>query len=210
MSSTSIQAKMFKAVAADTNAIAESQTTAGAADLSLDGSQVVNGSANDGSNMASTVTIKSLTGNNATVDFAVAGTDVSGAQLLETITGPGTGATVTTTAAFLTVTQISVDGAIPGNIEVGFTATTATQGIVFAGATRVRGMHGVSNASTAGAMIIRNTSQSGDKRLELDAPAAAGFLDPYIPDEGIRYPNGAYIDISSGFDSVTVFFDGSY
>mgnify|MGYP001237375262 CR=1 FL=1 len=108
MSSTSIQAKMFKAVAADTNAIAESQTTAGAADLSLDGSQVVNGSANDGSNMASTVTIKSLTGNNATVDFAVAGTDASGAQLLETITGPGTGATVTTTAAFLTVTQISV------------------------------------------------------------------------------------------------------
>ena len=210
MSSTSIQAKMFKAVAADTNAIAESQTTAGAADLSLDGSQVVNGSANDGSNMASTVTIKSLTGNNATVDFAVSGTDVSGAQLLETITGPGTGATVTTTAAFLTVTQISVGGAIPGTIEVGFTATTTTQGIVFAGATRVRGMHGVSNASTAGAMIIRNTSQSGNKRLELDAPAAAGMLDPYIPDEGIRYPDGAFIDISGGFDSVTVFFDGSY
>ena len=210
MSSTSIQAKMFKAVAADTNAIAESQTTAGAADLSLDGSQVVNGSANDGSNMASTVTIKSLTGNNATVDFAVSGTDVSGAQLLETITGPGTGATVTTTAAFLTVTQISVDGAIPGNIEVGFTATTTTQGIVFAGATRVRGMHGVSNASSAGAMVIRNTSQSGEKRLELDAPAAAGMLDPYIPDEGIRYPNGAFINISAGYDSVTVFFDGSY
>lgn len=210
MSSTSIQAKMFKAVAADTNAIAESQTTAGAADLSLDGSQVVNGSANDGSNMASTVTIKSLTGDNATVDFAVSGTDASGAQLLETITGPGTGATVTTTAAFLTVTQISVDGAIPGTIEVGFTATTTTQGIVFAGATRVRGMHGVSNASTAGAMIIRNGSQTGDKRLELDAPAAAGMLDPYIPDEGIRYPNGAFIDISSGYDSVTVFFDGSY
>ena len=81
---------------------------------------------------------------------------------------------------------------------------------MFAGATRVRGMHGVSNASAAGAMIIRNGSQSGDKRLELDAPAAAGMLDPYIPDEGIRYPDGAFIDISGGFDSVTVFFDGSY
>ena len=77
-------------------------------------------------------------------------------------------------------------------------------------AARVRGMHGVSKASAAGAMIIRNGSQSGDKRLELDAPAAAGMIDPYIPDEGIRYPDGAFIDISGGFDSVTVFFDGSY
>jgi hypothetical protein len=59
-------------------------------------------------------------------------------------------------------------------------------------------------------MIIRNGSQTGDKRLELDAPAAAGMIDPYIPDEGIRYPDGAFIDISGGFDSVTVFFDGSY
>ena len=207
MSTSPITTKLFKAVAADTNAIAESQTTAGAADLSLDGSQVVNGSANDGSNMASTVTIKSLTGNNATVDFAVAGTDASGAQLLETITGPGTGATVTTTAAFLTVTQISVDGAIPGTIEVGFTATTTTQGIVFAGGTRVRGMHGVSS-STAGALVIRNGSQTGAKLLELDTPAAAGQVDPYIPDEGVRYKDGAYIDIGAGYDSATIFFDG--
>ena len=207
MSTTPITTKLFKAVAADTNAIAESQTTAGAADLSLDGSQVVNGSANDGSNMASTVTIKSLTGNNATVDFAVAGTDASGAQLLETITGPGTGLTVTTTAAFLTVTQISVDGAIPGTIEVGFTATTTTQGIVFAGGTRVRGMHGVSS-STAGALIIKNGSQTGAKLLELDTPAAAGQVDPYIPDEGVRYQDGAYIDICAGYDSATIIFDG--
>ena len=143
---------MFKAVAADTNAIAESQTTAGAADLSLDGSQVVNGSANDGSNMASTVTIKSLTGNNATVDFAVSGTDASGAQLLETITGPGTGATVTTTAAFLTVTQISVDGAIPGTIEVGFTATNYYTRNRFCRSYKSQ-RYARSCSSTAGAMI---------------------------------------------------------
>ena len=208
MSTTPITTKLFKAVAADTNAIAESQTTAGAADLSLDGSQVVNGSANDGSNMASTVTIKSLTGNNATVDFAVTGTDASGVALTETgITGPGTAATVTTTAAFLTVTQVAVDGAIPGTVEVGFTATTTTQGIVFAGGTRVRGMHGVSS-STAGALIIRNGSQTGAKLLELDTPASAGQVDPYIPDEGVRYKDGAYIDIGAGYDSATIFFDG--
>jgi len=206
MSSTSIQAKMFKAVAADTNSIATSQTTAGAADLSLTSAAV-----NDGSNMASTVTIKSLTGNNSSITFTVSGTDVNGVPGVElNITGPGTGATVTSSAAFLEVTNVRANAAVPGNVEVGFTATTTTQGIVFAGATRVRGMHGVSNASTAGAMVIRNTSQTGQKRLELDAPAAAGQLDPYIPDEGIRYPNGAFIDISAGYDSVTVFFDGSY
>jgi len=207
MSVTPINSKLFKAVAADTNAIAESQTTAEAGNLTLDGSQVINGSANDGSNMASTVTIKSLTGNNATVDFTVTGTDASGAALTETITGPGTSLTVTTTNAFLTVTQVSVDGAIPGTVEVGFTATSTTTGIVFAGATRIRGMHGVSSY-TAGALIIRDSSQTGSKLLEIDTPAAAGQVDPYIPDEGIRFRNGAFIDISAGYDSATIFFDG--
>ena len=203
MSVTSIKSKLFKAVSADTNSIATSQTTAEAGDLVLTGTSV-----NDGSNMASTVTIKSLTGDNAGVDFTVTGTDASGVALTETgITGPGTGATVTTTAAFLTVTQVAVDGAIPGTVEVGFTATSTTTGIVFAGATRIRGMHGVSS-STAGAVIIRDGSQTGSKLLEIDTPAAAGQVDPYIPDEGILYRDGAYINIGAGYDSATIFFDG--
>jgi len=203
MSVTSIKSKLFKAVSADTNSIATSQTTAEAGDLVLTGTSV-----NDGSNMASTVTIKSLTSDNAGVDFTVTGTDASGVALTETgITGPGTGATVTTTAAFLTVTQVAVDGAIPGTVEVGFTATSTTTGIVFAGATRIRGMHGVSS-STAGAVIIRDGSQTGSKLLEIDTPAAAGQVDPYIPDEGILYRDGAYINIGAGYDSATIFFDG--
>ena len=108
MSSTSIQAKMFKAVAADTNSIATSQTTAGAADLSLTSAAV-----NDGSNMASTVTIKSLTGNNSSITFTVSGTDVNGVPGVElNITGPGTGATVTSSAAFLEVTNVRAKGKI--------------------------------------------------------------------------------------------------
>ncbi len=203
MSSTSIQAKMFKAVSASTTAIAAVQSPSGAGNMTLTGSAV-----NDGSNMSTTVTLTSAN-NNAAVSFTVTGTDASGNAVSETIgTGPNAN-TVTGSTKFLTVTQISHAATISA-VSAGFTATTDTTGIVFAGATRVRGMHGVSNASTAGAMIIRNESQTGDKRLELDAPAAAGFLDPYIPDEGIRYPNGAFIDISSGYDSVTVFFDGSY
>ena len=203
MGSSSIQSKMFKAVSANTAAVAALQTTAGAGDFNLTSSSV-----SDGSNMATTVTLTSA-GNISGVNFTITGTDENGDAVTETRTGPNAN-TVTTTEAFLTVTGVSVDAAVGTNTSVGFSATSTTKGIVFAGATRVRGMHGVSNASTAGAMIIRNTSHSGDKRLELDAPAAAGMIDPYIPDEGIRYPNGACIDISSGFDSVTVFFDGSY
>jgi len=203
MSTTPINSITFKAVAADTNSIASSQTTSEAADLNLSSASV-----NDGSNMASTVTIKSLTADNSSITFNVQGTDANGDAAVElSITGPGAGATVTTSTAFLTVTTVTANAAIPGTVEVGFTATTTTTGIVFAGATRVRGMHGVSS-STAGAAIIREASQTGSKLLEIDTPAAAGQVDPYIPDEGIRYRQGAYIDIGAGYDSATIFFDG--
>jgi hypothetical protein len=203
MSTTPINSITFKAVAADTNSIASSQTTSEAADLNLSSASV-----NDGSNMASTVTIKSLTADNSSITFNVQGTDANGDAAVElSITGPGAGATVTTSTAFLTVTTVRANAAIPGTVEVGFTATTTTTGIVFAGATRVRGMHGVSS-STAGAAIIREGSQTGSKLLEIDTPAAAGQVDPYIPDEGIRYRQGAYIDIGAGYDSATIFFDG--
>jgi hypothetical protein len=203
MSTTPINSITFKAVAADTNSIASSQTTSEAADLNLSSASV-----NDGSNMASTVTIKSLTADNSSITFNVQGTDANGDAAVElSITGPGAGATVTTSTAFLTVTTVRANAAIPGTVEVGFSATSTTTGIVFAGATRVRGMHGVSS-STAGAAIIREASQTGSKLLEIDTPAAAGQVDPYIPDEGIRYRQGAYIDIGAGYDSATIFFDG--
>jgi len=200
MSVTSIKAKQFKAVAADTAAIAALQTLAGAGNMTLTGSSV-----SDGSNMDTTVTLTS-TGNISGVTFTVTGTDASGSTITEDITGPNN-TTVTGSTKFLTVTQIAADGAVATNTSAGFTATSGTAGIVFAGATRIRGLHGVSS-STAGALIIRDGSQTGTKLLEIDTPAAAGQVDPYIPDEGIRFRNGAYIDIGAGYDSATIFFDG--
>ena len=204
-----VKSKLFKAVAADPNGICAAQTTSGAADLSLDGAQVTSGVAADGSNMASTVTITSAGSDESGDAFEVVGTDSNGdAQTESSITGPGTSATVTTTAAFLTVTTVSVDGALTGNVTVGFTATSTTTGVLFKGRTRVRGCHGVSAAATAGALIVRNTSQSGTKVMEIDAPAAAGTIEPFIPDIGVMCTAGAYIDISTGYDSVTLFYDG--
>ena len=204
-----VKSKLFKAVAADPNGICLAQTTSGAADLSLDGAQVTSGVAADGSNMASTVTITSAGSDESGDAFEVVGTDSNGdAQTESSITGPGSSATVTTTAAFLTVTGVSVGSALTGNVTVGFTATSTTTGILFKGRTRVRGCHGVSAAATAGVLIVRNTSQSGTKVMEIDAPAAAGTVEPFIPDNGVLCAAGAYIDISSGYDSVTMFYDG--
>ena len=209
-----VAAKMFKAVLADTDAICKAQTVgAGGGSLTLDGDRVgagfeASGAANDGSNLATTVTIKSMGSDESGDTFTITGTDSSGNADSENIAGPGVGLTVTTTKAFLTVTAVSVGSALTGNVEVGFTATTSTEGVVFAGATRIRGMHGVSAAATAGNAIFRNTSQTGVIILEMDAPAAAGMMDPYIPDNGCYFTAGAFVDISAGFDSLTVFYDG--
>ena len=200
MSVTPINSKLFKAVAASTTAIAAAQQLGGAGNMTLTGSSV-----NDGSNMDTTVTLTS-TGNISGVTFTVTGTDASGSTITEDITGPNSN-TVTGSTKFLTVTQIAADAAVGTDTSAGFSATTGTAGIVFAGGTRVRGLHGVSS-STAGALIIRNGSQSGTKLLEIDTPAAAGQVDPYIPDEGVRFKDGAYIDIGAGYDSVSIFFDG--
>jgi VCBS repeat-containing protein len=200
MSVTPINSKLFKAVAASTTAIAGAQQLGGAGNMTLTGSSV-----NDGSNMDTTVTLTS-TGNISGVTFTVTGTDASGSTITEDITGPNSN-TVTGSTKFLTVTQIAADAAVGTDTSAGFSATTGTAGIVFAGGTRVRGLHGVSS-STAGALIIRNGSQSGTKLLEIDTPAAAGQVDPYIPDEGVRFKDGAYIDIGAGYDSVSIFFDG--
>ena len=185
MSVTPINSKLFKAVSASTTAIAIAQTLGGAGNLNLTSSSV-----SDGSNMDTTVTLTS-TGNISGVTFTVTGTDASGSTITEDITGPNN-TTVTGSTKFLTVTQIAADAAVSTNTSAGFSATSGTAGIVFAGGTRVRGLHGVSS-STAGALIIRNGSQSGTKLLEIDTPAAAGQVDPYIPDEGIRFKDGAYM-----------------
>ena len=69
---TDIKAKTFVPQSASTTAIAAAQTLGGAGNMNLTGSSV-----NDGSNMATTVTLTS-TGNISGVTFTVTGTDASG------------------------------------------------------------------------------------------------------------------------------------
>jgi len=197
-----VKAKTFQPQSASTTKIAAAQTLGGAGNMTLTGSAV-----NDGSNMASTVTLTS-TGNISGVTFTVTGTDASGAAATEDITGPNNN-TVTGSTAFLTVTQIAADGAVATNTSAGFTATTTGQGIVFAGATRIRGMLGA-NVAVAGLLEFKDGSQSGDVLLSIVTTSGTDNINTTVPQDGIRFKNGAFLDMQATqvVDGLTVFFDG--
>lgn len=115
----------------DANSIAEDQTTAGADTLTLDGALVTSGVAiltqitspggfrpprtND---IAMQVTLEG-SGNNSGVAFTLTGTDADGKAIIETRQG-GNAVAVTTVLFFKTVSAITVNGAVTGNIEVGW------------------------------------------------------------------------------------------
>lgn len=103
----------------DADGIAEAQTPAGAGGLTLNGDLVVAGVAYAAA--AQTVSVVS-DGDDSGIDFTVTGTDANGNALTETLTGPNN-TTVRTDGFFLTVTEVSVDGAGTGNITVGWEDT---------------------------------------------------------------------------------------
>ena len=194
--STDIKAKHFKLIGASTTHIAAAQTLGGAGNFTLANTTV--------GNLPQTITFTS-TGNIASVSMTITGTDLNGDAQTESLNGPNNN-TVTSTNKFLTVTQVAADGAVSTNTSIGITGT-AKEGILTPGRTRIRGLHGVSS-STAGSMVFRNTSTSGSILLELDTPNQDDFIDPYIPDDGVVFSSGAYLNVGNGVTSVTVFFDG--
>ena len=139
------------------------------------------------------------------VTMTITGTDLNGDAQTESLNGPNNN-TVTSTNKFLTVTQVAADGAVSTNTSIGITGT-AKEGILTPGRTRIRGLHGVSSG-TAGSMTFRNSSTTGSILLELDTPNQDDFIDPYIPDDGVLFDSGAYLNVGDGVTSVTVFFDG--
>ena len=193
---TDIKAKHFKLIGASTTHIAAAQTLGGAGNFTLANTTV--------GNLPQTITFTS-TGNIASVSMTITGTDLNGDAQTESLNGPNNN-TVTSTNKFLTVTQVAADGAVGTNTSIGITGT-ATEGILTPGRTRIRGLHGVSSG-TAGSMTFRNSSTTGSILLELDTPNQDDFIDPYIPDDGVVFSSGAYLNVGNGVTSVTVFFDG--
>lgn len=106
----------------DPNGIFEDQTTAGAGSLSLNGNDVSGGVAycygtSENRIQAQKISIEG-TGNNSGVVATITGT-AFGATITENLTLANNG-TATSTGWFETVTSITVDGAVTGNIEGGW------------------------------------------------------------------------------------------
>jgi len=108
----------------DANGISVDQTTSGAADLTITGVLASGGVATIAE--AQKVLIEGV-GDNDEVNFTITGTDADGHVMSETLVGADSG-TVTTAAAFKTVTTIAVDSAVDGNVEIGVLNTNGLIG----------------------------------------------------------------------------------
>lgn len=78
-----------------------------------------------------------------------------------------------------------------------------------AGRTRVAGIY-FTNSVIAGTITLRNGSVVGAAAvLTLNTPAVAGANDILLPDQGILFDSGVFIDVSGvEVTSVTLFFYG--
>tara|TARA_R100001443_G_scaffold17349_1_gene27832 strand:+ start:1146 stop:1721 length:576 start_codon:yes stop_codon:yes gene_type:complete len=187
---TSVKSKKF-VQGTHTSMISASGT---ATSLNIDVGEFVN---------AQTVTITS-SANNSGITFTVVGTDATGAaQTSAATTGPNAN-TIDIAGTWLTVTSITASGSITTDISAGVKNGVAT-GTLFAGATRVRGMTG--NGAAAGHINFKNSSTTGTTfHTEY---VRDDLIDPYIPDNGIYFPNGCYMQGTSGaVVGLSVFYDG--
>ena len=158
-------------------------------------------------NLTETITLYSSADNSGN-DFTITGTDGNGDAQTEDLTGPNSTATVNSANKYLTVTSIVSDGAIVTDIQAGILGTGALTGTVFAGRTRIRGLTGTSKAS-AGNVVFKNTSITGTSLLTIPLTGAVSSIDPYIPDNGVLFKAGAYVNVTAAdVTGVTVYYDG--
>ena len=158
-------------------------------------------------NLTETITLFSSADNRGN-DFTITGTDGNGDAQTEVLTGPNSASTVNSVNKYATITSIVSDGAIATDIQAGILGTGALTGIVFAGRTRIRGITGTSKAS-AGNIVFKNTSITGTSLLTIPLTGAVSSIDPYIPDNGVLFDAGAYVNLTAAsVTGVTVYYDG--
>ena len=148
------------------------------------------------------VTILSA-GNDSAKSFTVVGTDINGDSQTESITGANAG-TATGTNFFLTIASITAVGNPAGNVSAGVNASAAD--VIFQGRSRLKGIY-LTGTATAGTTDFLTTSPSGTSLMKLSSVGDADATrDVVIPDEGVVFSNGIYIQYTvSTFLTMTVF-----
>jgi hypothetical protein len=86
--------------------------------------------------------------------------------------------------------------------------TVTASGDAVNGRTRVQGVY-FTTTVTGSSFTLKTGGSSGTVLLSLTTPAAAGAHDLIIPDDGILFKDGVYVDLAdANVTSVTVLFVG--
>lgn len=190
----------------DRDGIAQSQTPAGAGNLTLNGVLASGGAVTltyqqivavySGSNIAARV-------------FTVYGTNSDGVEISETITGVNN-STVSSVLNYKTVTRVAVDAATGAAVEVGITGVGATKPIPLdnyvspADTSLVVEISGTANATvqyTASDVFSLANAQSSTGLVWIDHPVLTGVT--ATTDSNLSVPLGAVrLKVNSGTDTV--------
>lgn len=190
-------------VVLDADGITTSASLSGAGTLAINGALASTGTVTLSSGRQVTITSAS---DDTGVTFTVTGTDVNGAAQTEAITGAD-GAAATSTKYFKTITEIANSAASAGAVTAGINALAAD--VVFAGRMRLRAVW-VKDSATAGTLEFRQESAAGTANLKFDTIAVStwAFRDNDIPDEGILFVGGGYVQYTvATFDTLTAFYN---
>lgn len=148
------------------------------------------------------VTILSA-GDDSGISFTVVGTDVNSDAQTESITGANAG-TATGSSYFLTITSITAVGDPAGNVSAGVNASASD--VITRERSRLKGSF-LTSTGTAGNLDFLTTSPSGTSLFKIRSVASAtATRDITIPDEGVLFPSGIYIQYTvSTFLTLTTF-----
>ena len=142
-------------------------------------------------------------GDDSSKSFTVVGTDVNGDSQTETVTGANAG-TATSSKYFKTIASITAVGNPAGNVSAGINASAADA--IFTMRSRLKGMF-LTSTATAGEVDFLTSSPAGTSIMKLNSVSdAAATRDVTIPNEGVVFTSGIYIQYTvSTFLTMTVF-----
>tara|TARA_R110001606_G_scaffold81586_1_gene187766 strand:- start:833 stop:1423 length:591 start_codon:yes stop_codon:yes gene_type:complete len=194
--SSDIQSTFISAAVASATAISTAAAVGNNAALTLTSSPYV-------TDAARKITITSA-GDDSGKSFTIVGLDELGNATTESLVGADTGV-VTSAGYYTSITSITAVGNPAANVSAGTSNSVAAP--IFGGRLRLKGLYAV-NTATAGTITFRETSPTGNIRMQFATVASATTSEyPDVPDDGILFKDGGYIDYSpANMSSITVFY----
>ena len=149
------------------------------------------------------ITITSA-GDDSGISFTVVGLNENGTAVTETVTGIDSGV-ATSANYYSSITSITAVGDPAANVSAG----TANEifATIFGGRMRLQGLYAV-NTATAGTITFRDTSPTGAIRMQFNTVGSATSSEyPDVPDDGILFVGGGFLDYSAAnMSSITLFY----